>query len=102
MERRHHIENKIRQTFSIEHAEVLDESDRHNVPPGSESHFKVTVVSDEFEPLGLLARHRALNDLLRAELEGPVHALALHLYTPAEWARRNARPDSSPCMGGER
>ncbi|MEZ5448086.1 MAG: BolA family protein [Thiolinea sp.] len=33
----------------------------HNVPPSSESHFKVTIVSDEFEGKALVARHRMIN-----------------------------------------
>ena len=39
--------------------------------------------------------------LLADELAGPVHALALHLYTPQQWsARGEASPDSPNCRGG--
>ena len=81
--------------------DVIDESHRHNVPPGAESHFKLVVVSDAFEGEGPVARHRRLNRLLAELLAGPVHALGLHTHTPAEWlARGESVPASPPCRGG--
>lgn len=95
------IEEKIAGRLAPQVLEVLNESDRHNVPPGSESHFKVTVVSDAFEGRGLVERHRMLNALLAEYLEGPVHALALHTHTPEEWrARKGGVRPSPPCLGG--
>lgn len=79
---------------------VENESHRHNVPPGSESHFKVTVVSRRFNDKPLLARHRMVNEILSGELSGGVHALALHTLTPREWADNDAVADSPPCLGG--
>ena len=40
------IENKLRNQLEPEFLQVENESSQHNVPPGSESHFKVTIVSD--------------------------------------------------------
>jgi BolA protein len=75
----------------------------HSVPPGSESHFKVTLVSDAFEGRRLLERHRAVNAALADELRDSVHALALHTLTPEEWfARGGAVPASPPCLGGSK
>ncbi|MCC6207301.1 MAG: BolA/IbaG family iron-sulfur metabolism protein [Gammaproteobacteria bacterium] len=83
------------------HLEVINESHRHNVPPGSESHFKLVLVAEAFEGTGLLARHRMINALLAEELAGAVHALAIHAYTRAEWeARMGQAPMSPPCLGG--
>ncbi len=45
---REHIEDKLRAAFNPVFLEVVDESYRHNVPAGSESHFKVVLVSDRF------------------------------------------------------
>ena len=85
------------------HLEVVNESNQHNVPPGSESHFKLVLVTDEFDGLALLARHRKVNALLADLLEGEVHALALHTYTPADWEKRfGGAPMSPPCLGGEK
>lgn len=36
------------------HLEVVNESYMHNVPTGSETHFKVLVVSEKFESLPLI------------------------------------------------
>ena len=83
--------------------DVVNESHLHNVPAGSESHFRVTVVSAEFDGLMLLARHRLVNKTLANELAGSVHALALHTYTSEEWDKRNGQVRSSPdCAGGSK
>jgi len=95
------IEDKLAQGMAPLHLEVLNESDRHNVPPGSESHFKVVVVSPEFEGKTLIARHRMVYRLLGDELQGGVHALALHTYTEQDWRAKHGRaPMSPPCRGG--
>ena len=52
------IETKLHNEFEPTHLNVVNESYMHNVPAGSESHFKVVVVSDAFEGLRLIARHR--------------------------------------------
>lgn len=57
--------------------EVVDESYKHNVPRGTESHFKVTIVSEAFEGVKLLDRHRAVNTALEAEFEAGLHALSI-------------------------
>jgi BolA protein len=85
----------------LHYLEVRNESDRHNVPPGSESHFKVVLVAKAFEGVGLLARHRMINQLLADELMGGVHALAIHVYTLDEWkVKTGVAPQSPPCLGG--
>lgn len=95
------ITEKLEHRFNPVHLEVLNESHMHNVPPGSESHFKVTIVSDEFSGKPLVARHRAVNQTLAGELAGGVHALALHTLDPDQWFERAGRvPDSPPCHGG--
>ncbi len=97
------IEEKITDALQPEYLEVANESHMHNVPPGSESHFKVTVVTAEFDGKMLVARHRMLNQLLKAELDGPVHALSLNTLTPAEWLEKNGEVRKSPpCLGGSK
>ena len=94
---------KLQQELAPLHLEVINESSMHNVPPGSESHFKVVVVSERFQGEKLLARHRLVNRTLAAELQGGVHALALHTLTPEEWfAKGGAVPASPECMGGSK
>ncbi|MFK7857550.1 MAG: BolA family protein [Granulosicoccus sp.] len=82
--------------------DVVNESHMHNVPPNSESHFKLVIVSDTFADKNLVARHRTVNKLLADQLKGGVHALSMHTYTPAEWKERGGEvPQSPPCMGGK-
>ena len=95
------IEQKLANDFNPLHLEVINESSNHNVPEGSESHFKVVVVSPTFEGKNLLARHRLINATLADELKGVIHALAIHTYTEKEWKEEsNGAPMSPPCLGG--
>ena len=58
----------------------------------TETHFRLEVVSEKFDGLGQLKRHRMVNGLLKEELEavGGVHALQLKTKTPAEMAKETA------------
>lgn len=93
------IEAKLTAGLKPQHLEVVNESDRHNVPPGSESHFKVVLVSEAFEGVSLVSQHRMVYALLSRELEGKVHALSLHTYSPSSW--NSASPRSPECLGGK-
>ena len=94
------IEQKLTQSFETSFLQVENESHMHNVAPGSESHFKVTIVSDSFNDLMLIKRHRLVNQALAQELQ-QIHALALHTMTPEEWRERGgAVADSPKCRGG--
>ena len=97
------IERKLAEALEPDHLEVVNESGNHNVPPGSESHFKVVLVAQAFAGERLLNRHRRVNAVLAEELARDIHALAIHTYTRDEWRRRfgNA-PLSPPCLGGKR
>lgn len=95
------IERKLLEGLSPAHLEVINESHGHNVPRGSESHFRVIVVSESFEGQGRLARHRAINGLLAEELSGGIHALAIEAVTPGQWADAGGpQLDAPPCRGG--
>ncbi|WP_166423465.1 transcriptional regulator BolA [Paraglaciecola sp. 20A4] len=95
------IEDKLQTGFSPSYLQVVNESFMHNVPKGSESHFKVVIVSDEFAGKRLIGRHRAVNQVLADELANSIHALAIHTYTEQEWITLHEQsPDSPNCMGG--
>jgi BolA protein len=97
------IQHKLESAFSPLHLEVINESHMHNVPDGSESHFKVVLVSDAFKGEKLINRHRQVNKVLAEELQGNVHALALHTLTPQEWFDQGGKvADSPPCLGGSK
>ncbi len=95
------IENKLNNGFDTTHLEVVNESHQHNVPVDSETHFRVVLVASDFEGCSRVARHQRVYAALQAQLNGPVHALALHTYTPGEWQARQApAPESPACLGG--
>jgi BolA protein len=100
----HTIQEKLLEAFSPSQLDVVNESHQHNVPAGSESHFKVIIVTDNFEGKRLIQRHRAVNSILAIELSQHIHALALHTYTETEWRETYADkvPLSPKCMGGSK
>jgi BolA protein len=82
------IAAKLRAAFAPASLEVIDESAQHaghaGAREGGESHFRVKIVSERFAGMDRVARHRAVNDALAAELAGPVHALAISAKAPGE------------------
>lgn len=99
---RERIEEKLRAAFQPVFLEVVDESYRHNVPAGSESHFKVVLVSDRFTGERFLNRHRMIYSTLAEELSTTVHALALHTYTIKEWEGLQDTVFASPSLSWSR
>ena len=82
------ITRKLNDAFAPVSLDVTDESHLHEGHmghrPGGETHFRVYIVSTVFEGKSRIDRHRMINDLLAAELAGPVHALALKPMTVKE------------------
>lgn len=86
--------------LSPDFIEVDNESHLHSSGKGGNSHFKVTVVSDAFEGMGLVARHRKVQQVVAPVTGGVVHALGIHTYTPDEWQDRGYEiPESPTCAG---
>ncbi len=87
--------------FTPSYIELVNESGGHNVAPGSETHFKLVIVSTVFEGMKRVARHQAVYRLLSAERDKGLHALAIHAYSPEEWLSRGGVVHPSPdCRGG--
>jgi stress-induced morphogen len=103
-------ESKIIDILSRElhpiYIEVINESSTHNVPKGSQTHFKVIVVSKSFNCVQLIQRHRLVNKLLSPLLPpaGRIHALSIVAKTPEQWqemiASGKAAEVSPACLGG--
>lgn len=97
------IQERLTAAFAPLHLELENESHSHSVPPNSETHFRVVLVSDAFSGMRQVARHQAVYAALADELAGPVHALALHTYDPSEWRARGGDSPASPaCLGGSK
>lgn len=82
-----------------QHLEVHDESHMHS--RGQETHYKAVIVSPVFAGLNAVKRHQKVYATL-GELMAQFHALALHTYTPEEWAQQGQAPESPTCRGGSK
>ncbi|KAG1202446.1 hypothetical protein G6F70_002229 [Rhizopus microsporus] len=85
------IESKISQALNPSILEIVNESHMHahhaamKGVTSKETHFRVTVVSDEFQGKSLMQRHRVIYGLLNDELQNKgLHALSIKAKTPAE------------------
>jgi BolA protein len=92
MTRVERIRAQLRATLNIDEMELIDDSHLHAGHAGARDgrgHFRVRVVSEDFEGLRTVQRHqlvyRSLGDLMQTD----IHALGICALTPAE-----ARSDS--------
>jgi BolA protein len=95
------IEEKVQAAFSPEYLEIINESVNHNVPAGSESHFKLVLVSAVFTGLSKVKRQQTVYRTLSEELAGEVHALSMQTFSLDEWQQEPIVLDSPPCLGGD-
>ena len=80
------IKEKLIKAFNPSQLEVIDESSKHAHHRGAhepaaeggsaESHFHVVIVSEAFKGMGVLAKHRAVKDVLSEEI-AQIHAFSL-------------------------
>lgn len=83
------IEERLRTAFSPERLDVINESHLHaGHQPGfdgaGETHLRVRIVSAAFAGMSRVARHRAINDLVKPEFDVGLHALAVEAAAPGE------------------
>lgn len=93
---------KLTEKLAPLHLEIENESYKHSVPRGSESHFKLLIVSEAFEGKPVIARHRLVNDAVK-EIGGgemPVHALSISAKAPSQWTVGEAIHATPNCKGG--
>jgi BolA protein len=86
--------------FQPLHLEVINESDNHSVPKGSESHFRVVIVSERFAGKSRVKRHQEVYACLGSEFASGLHALSQYTYAPEEW--KGDAPSSPQCAGGSK
>lgn len=82
------IKEKLTEALRPVRLDVINESEMHAGHRGSpgtgESHFRVLVVADAFAGKSRVERHRMVNEALKDEVGGRIHALALATYAPGE------------------
>lgn len=92
MSLRQRMENKLRDAFLPDRLNVIDESHMHaghqpDMTGTGETHMRVQIVSEQFSGKSRVDRHRAINGLLKPELDAGLHALAIEAAAPGEPTR---------------
>lgn len=99
MSRQSRIETTLSEHFGPERLVVINESHlhagHHNTDPGGdatfdgvgETHFRIRIVAGAFEGMSRIDRHRAVNALLKSELDSGLHAMAVEAAAPGEPTR---------------
>lgn len=81
------IDAMLREAFAPTELLVKDQSHLHEGHVGAQEgkgHFDVTIVSEQFDGLNRIARHRLVYDALGAFMESDIHALRITALSPAE------------------
>lgn len=83
MTRGEKIRRRLEDAFAPRRLEVIDESEAHRghagYRDGGESHFRVKIAAQALDPLGRIARHRAVHAAIGAELLSEIHALSIEV-----------------------
>jgi BolA protein len=96
------MQQELEAAFNPTYLRFENESNNHG-GPATDSHFKLILVASAFAELRAVQRHQLVYKLLESYLEGPVHALSLHLFTSEEWAEKEGGVAESPiCLGGSK
>ena len=94
------IENKIINTLNecmnISSLKILNESFMHNVPEGAESHFKIVIVSNDFNNLSHIQRHKLVYKHLDTIMNN-IHALSIQSFNDEEFKLNPIILDSPEC-----
>lgn len=87
------IESKLQGALTPLILKVKDNSALHaghaGAKPEGETHFAVEITAEAFEGMSRVARQRKVYDILKDELNGPVHALELKTSAPSEMAQKD-------------
>jgi len=81
------IQQKLQNALAPQELLVKDQSHLHAGHAGAKEgkgHFDVTIVSEEFDGVNRIGRHRLVYDALGAFMESDIHALRIHAFSPAE------------------
>ncbi len=99
MSRQSRIETALNERFAPERLVVINEShlhaghhhsgsDHHDAFDGTgETHFRIRIVAEAFAGMSRINRHRAVNELLKNELDSGLHAMAVEAAAPGEPTR---------------
>lgn len=87
---KHKLEQLLNDNLSLSYLSVVDDSDAHlghiGSSPTGETHFSVTIVSNDFAGKNHIERHRLVNTIAKDCFKHGLHALCIKTLTPEEHA----------------
>ena len=90
------IVSQLNVSFDVENLFLENESFMHNVPPNSETHFKLVIVSNDFAELTNIKRHQAIYNALNSTMSR-IHALSIQAFTINEYLKNPVILESPDC-----
>jgi BolA protein len=90
------ILQRLNESFTTEHLFLENESFKHNVPPNSESHFKLVIVSSNFNNMPKVQRHQDIYSAL-SDVMNKIHALSIQAFTLDEYEKNPVILESPDC-----
>ena len=72
------IKSKLSENLNIDSLDIIDESHKHaNHAQSGGGHFRVRIVSEDFQDKSLIERHRMVYGILGDMLKNEIHALSI-------------------------
>ena len=89
------VTERLRQLAPVE-LSIADDTHlhRHHAEGGSGAHLRLHIVSEKFEGLPPVRRHRLVYECVGSLPDLGLHALAISAQTPAEAAARTAKQEA--------
>ena len=75
------IKQRLNANFKNDKVEVFDSR-------GTGDHFSIIVISDKFDGVSLVDRHRMIYSIFEDKIVNEIHALQIQTYTLEEWKRK--------------
>ena len=90
------IERLLRDNLNVSKLLITNDSYKHNVPPESESHFNVQIISDDFQNLSQIQRHKIVYKAVESLLT-EIHAFSISAMTTSEFKENPSLKDTPDC-----
>ena len=79
------IKKMLTLNINVIELSLIDETHKHaGHPQSSGGHFKLHIVSDDFDGMSLIERHRLIYSVLGDMIKKEIHALSIHAKTSKE------------------
>ena len=86
MNTKNKIEKKLKEYFNVHTLQIIDESHKHvnHKKDTQGGHFKLLIISEDFENISLIKRHQLIYDALSDMIKIDIHAISINAKTVKE------------------